>query len=93
MGEPLISLMTSLLGDNKAGMKFFNWSLKSFSISENTNSLNVIFTLDTPVTCKFAKLKGKSHNENRQNLPSNFPSKCGFVATFNPGWGMRKHPI
>ena len=28
-----------------------------------------------------------------KNKPDNLPSKCGLVATFSPGCGMRKQPI
>ena len=28
-----------------------------------------------------------------KNGPDSLPSKCGLVATFSPGWGIRKQPI
>lgn len=32
-------------------------------------------------------------NKCKKKLPDNLPSKLGFVATFNPGWGIRKQLI
>lgn len=90
---PFISFSARRSGCSSLGIRLSSCSLNSGATSDKTSTSTLRAALKTLVIMLISNLKPSTTVWKAEIVPFSFPSKEGWVATFNPGWGNRKQEI